>query len=175
MKNLFITLASSLIAFSVSAKSDVQAFVGFSQVSLDIEEKRGPDFSDDFSTIRFGLGAYRWASEKSSWGFVVEFENASGRDHDIGSGRLIGFRPINWRYMWLDNLSTEVFAGAARYEWEKTAIGYYAGTKLNYTLDDLPIILSAEAKYYHELSYDTANGDIFVSGPSVGMNVSYTF
>ena len=178
MKKSLFTFALLLLSASIQAKSDISVFTGVSYLDLDIEENRsatGIDINDSFSTVRFGVAAYRWSTEKSAWGFVAEIEQAFGRDSDEGSGRLLGVRPVNWKYQWNPSISTQMFFGAARYEWEEGANGYYAGASLDYKLPNTSVAISFEGRYFRDLNYDTNNGDLFINGPSIGLNVSYQF
>ncbi|MBM7071551.1 hypothetical protein JQC92_05790 [Shewanella sp. 202IG2-18] len=177
----YVTLLSLVLvstSFAAMAKTDIELSLSATQSSLKVGEKLGPEakVNDDFKAINLGIGAYRWVTEDSAWGVVVEYAKPLDRDDAFpGSGTTIGIRPVNWRYQWTNNLSSELFLGAAKYSWKKAAIGYYTGAELSYAPRMSAFRLGLQFKYYRDLAYDTSNGDLFVNGPSYGLVFGYKF
>ncbi len=164
-------------SMTVNAKTDIEFSVSALEFNLTAKEKGGgPEYKDDSNAVNFSVGAYRNVTDESAWGVVAEYSNPLGRSNALaGNGSVLAIRPINWRYQWSYNLSSDLFFGAAKYDWEKAAIGYYAGAELSYAPRRTGLRLGVQIKYFHDLTYDTSNGDLFVNGASYGVVMGYKF
>ncbi len=150
--------------------------VGASRYSLSITRKRGEDFKDESDALNISLGAYRSASEKSAWGAVIEYIRPVGREDELpGDGSILGFRPLNYLRYVGGNTNVELYAGAAQYEWRKTANGYYFGTSIRYEMLDNRLGLGLDVKYYQDLAFDSPEGDDIVDGFNPGLKLFYRF
>ncbi|WP_158658069.1 hypothetical protein [Agarilytica rhodophyticola] len=175
-KTRFIFLLCLMCIISVvRAETFYEASVGVSRMALDITQKRGPAFEDNSNAINIAIGAYRQSNEKSAWGGVVEYIGPIGRDDLPGSGRLIGFRPLNYLRNMGRNISYELYAGAAQYDWRKAANGYYGGFNLRYEIFDNRLGLAVDVKYFQDLAFDSPQGDDIVDGFNTGIKLIYRF
>ena len=170
-----LILGLLLPAVAQSAETHFELGIGAGYLDLDLTQKRGPDFVDQTSAYTVMLGAYRSTEDsRLLWGAAIEYTRPTGRDDSHpGSGAILGFRPINVRRHWSEALSSEFHAGIARYEWEKSAAGYYLGGNLRYSLPRLPLTLGLEVKYYRDLAYDNPFGDQIVEGFHYLINLTY--
>ncbi len=150
--------------------------VGASQHNLSITRKRAEDFKDESAAVNLSFAAYRESSLNSYWGAVIELVEPQGRDGaHPGSGRLLGFRPINYLRFINDYLSFELYAGAAQYDWRQTANGYYFGTSVRYNFKNSHWSVAFDSKYYQDLAFDSPAGDDIVDGLNPGLKVFYRF
>ncbi len=171
-----LALALGSVSRDAQSESFVEMSLGATEHALDIVRKRGEDFADDTSAVSVAIGAYRQTSEKSAWGAVFEVSSAVGRDDDLpGSGRIVGLRPVNYLRHIGANVSYELYAGAAQYEWRKTANGLYFGGNLRYDFLDRKLALAVDVKYYQDLSFDSPEGDDIVDGFGSGVRAIYRF
>ena len=176
-RNCLICLLLGYYSSAVHAKTDIELSLSAAQVSFSVKEKGGgPTFKDNSKLINFGVGAYRKVTDESAWGVVVEYAKPLDRENELpGNGTILALRPVNWRYQWNHNTSSELFFGAAKYDWQKAAIGYYAGAELSYSPRKSHLYLGVQLKYFHDLTYDTSQDDLFVNGSSFGVKVGYKF
>ncbi|MFL0804802.1 MAG: hypothetical protein K6L81_13885 [Agarilytica sp.] len=165
-----------LMCLPVSAESFYEFSLGGSKLALDIDQKRGTQYEDNASAAVFALGAYRHASTKSAWGAVIEYTLPVSREEGLpGSGRLVGFRVLNYLRYIGDDASVEAYAGAAQYEWQKTANGYLFGMSYKYGLLGQNVGLIVDLKYYQDLAFDSALGDDIVDGYQSSLKLFYRF
>lgn len=172
---LILMLVCSLLAVDVIADTAYELQINSHYLFLDISEKRGLQYSDDFSNTGIVLSAYRKAGRDSSWGAAVEFATPIDRNAAFGNGKVLGFRPVNYLLEINDRLATEIYLGAAQYNWEKTARGYYFGANLRYKLANQSISLVADYRFHQDMAYDSPLGDVIVQGSSVGAGVIFHF
>ena len=168
----------TLLSGTALAKTDIELSLAAVHSDLEIKEKRGPEptYTDDSKALNLAIGAYKWVNDESAWGVVVEYSKPLDRDDALlGSGTTLAIRPVNWRYQWSHNISSELFLGAAKYNWKKAAIGYYTGAELSYAPRKSNFRLGLQVKYFRDLSYDTSNGDLFVNGTNLGLIIGYNF
>lgn len=175
LKIIVVSAVSTLWIGNVAADSFLEIGVGAGQYQLDGSEKTGIRFADDFTATEVSLGAYRVAGKKSAWGAVIEYAEAGSRDIEFGSGNIVGFRPVNYLYMWSDRLELEFFAGAAQYDGERTATGYYLGGNARFNIPKTSLAASLGVKYFQDLNYDTGAGDLIVDGPAFNAKLFYRF
>ncbi len=169
-------LLFGLICLPVSAESFYEFSLGASKFALDVDQKRGTQEEDDSTAATFSLGAYRHASTKSAWGAVIEYSLPVSRDESLpGSGRLVGFRVLNYLRYIGDEASLEAYAGAAQYEWQKTANGYLLGLSYKHGLLGQNIGVIVDVKYYQDLAFDSALGDDIVDGYQSSLKLFYRF
>lgn len=142
---------------------------------LDISEKRGPQYSDDFSNIGVVLSAYRQAGRTISLGAAIEYAIPVDRNAEFGDGDILGFRPVNFLVQINDKLASEFYLGAAQYNWEKTARGYYFGTNIRYRFANSPVSLVGDYRFHQDMAYDSPLGDVIVQGSSVGGGIIFHF
>jgi hypothetical protein len=170
-----VGILSLLFACSSYADTFFELTLGVGKYELDVTEKRGIDFEDDFNGTNIGFAAYRFISDKSAWGAAIDVVNPSARDSHFGSGRIIGFRPVNYLRRWHDFFVSELFFGVAQYDGDQKAYGYYLGANARYSPVNLPFSVGIEYRYYQDLAYDSALGDKIVDGPSVSLSLNYRF
>lgn len=172
-KILFFVIV--IFSGSVGAETFYEISAGGSELALDITRKRGEDFADDGSALNLAIGAYRQSSSKTAWGAVIELTSPIGREDDLpGNGRILGLRPLNFFWYVGNKLSIEAYAGAAQYEWRKTANGYYFGTSIRYEWRST-VGLGLDLKYYQDLAFDSPEGDDIVDGFNTGVKLFYRF
>ncbi len=161
----------------VWAESFFEIAVAGGERQLDIFRKEAPDDVDDASYIGLSLAAYRKTGEKSAWGGVIEVLKPIGRDSTVGSGRVLGFRPVNYLLDWNQWLTTELFMGAAQYNWIKNASGYYFGTNVRIRFGHQErYAVGLDYKYFQDLAHDGGpGGDQIIDGPSVAIQLHYRF
>lgn len=160
---------------SAAAETFYEVSAGVGQFALDITRKRAEAFADDSDSITVAIGAYRRSSDVSAWGAVVELIEPMGRDDNLwGSGRVMGFRPLNFRHYIYDQVSFDVYAGAARYAWRKTANGFYFGASIDYEWQG-GFGLGLDAKYFQDLAHDSEDGDDIVDGFNTHLTLFYRF
>jgi hypothetical protein len=140
---------------------------------LDISEKRGLRYSDDFSNAGIQLGAYREAGRNIYWGAVIEYATPINRDAAFGDGNILGFRPVNYLVEVNETLAAEFYLGAAQYNWEKTARGYYFGTNNRLKLKNQPLSLCADYRFHQDMAYDSPLGEVIIQGSSIGVTLIY--
>ncbi len=162
----FILLISSTATFADETHYEIQ--INSHALNLDISEKRGPRYSDDFINAGFVLGAYRDVTRNTAWGAVVEYTQEVNRDAPFGDGDILGFRPVNYLRQINDTFAAEIFLGAAQYNWEKTARGYYFGGNIRWKLHP-SMSLSLDYRFHQDMAYDSPLGDVIIQGTSVGL------
>jgi len=170
-----VGILSLLFACSSFADTFFELTLGVGKYELDVTEKRGINFEDNFNAINLSVAAYRSISDKSAWGAVIDVINPSGRDSHFGSGRIIGLRPVNYLRRWDDFLVSEFFFGVAQYNGDQKANGYYLGANARYSPVNTAFSFGLEYRYYQDLAYDSGLGDKIVDGPSVSVSVKYRF
>ena len=178
--SLFILL-SPLFATPVAAESFFEVSAGPSRLALDIFRKRLENFADDSNAMNVSVAAYRHSTDVSAWGVVIDYTVPIGRESSLpGDGTILTFRPLNYlRYVgW--NTSVELYAGAAQYEWRRTANGYVFGTSIRYEFESSNVSVGFDAKYFQDLSHDATreNGDSednIVDGFNTGVRLYYRF
>lgn len=177
LKSLCISTLIICLAGTAVAETFYEFSLGGGQLALDVDQKRGGlQIEDNSTTTSFALGAYRHSSNKSAWGAVIEYTLPISRDEDLpGSGRIVGFRAINYLRYIGENASLEAYAGAAQYEWRETANGYLFGLAYHYNLFGQKAGLLADFKYYQDLSFDSAEGDDIVDGFNSSLKLFYRF
>lgn len=177
-------LALIVFAANSHAASFFEVSAGPSRLALDITRLFDPNFSDDSTAMNFALGAYRHSSNHSAWGAVIEYTQPTGRDKSLpGDGSIVGFRPINYLRSIGTRASVELYAGAAQYQWRRTANGYYFGTSLRYEFDDINLSVGVDAKFYQDLAHDSTgtsagiseSSDNIVQGFNTGIKLFYRF
>lgn len=154
-----------------------EASTSIGERQLDIFRKEADNDADDSKFIGFSLAAYRKISGRAALGGVIETMLPVNRDNDIGSGKIIGVRPIDFLYSWNPKFDTEIFVGIAQYDWIKNATGLYFGCNARYRLgQSKKLAIALEYKYFQDLAHDSGpGGDQIVDGPSLGLNLSYRF
>ncbi len=175
---ILVVIVLSVFSLSSLAETFYEVSIGAGQLALDIDQKRGAgQIEDDSSVASFAIAAYRHSSSKTAWGAVIEYSLPISREDDLpGSGRIVGFRPLNYLRNISDNASLEVYAGAAQYQWRQTANGYLFGLAYRYNLFGQKAGLVADFKYYQDLSYDFESGsDIIVDGFNSNLKLFYRF
>ncbi len=171
----------SLCATNVAAESFFEVSAGPSRLALDIFRKRLENFADDSNAMNMSVGAYRHSTDASAWGAVIDYTVPIGRESSLpGDGTILTFRPLNYlRYLgW--NTSLELYAGAAQYEWRRTANGYVFGTSIRYEFESSNVSIGFDAKYFQDLAHDATgeNGDSednIVDGFNTGVRLFYRF
>lgn len=95
----------------------------------------------------FGLGARRQVSATSDLGARIEFDEFDGEP-------FIAVRAIDYRYRFGNSLALTAFLGAARYELQTAAYGYYMG--LGGQLRDIAdrFDVSLDLRYGHKVARD---------------------
>lgn len=166
---MLILLSIATLSSVSHAETNYELQLTSHYLFLDISEKRGPQYSDDFSNAGMQLGAYREAARNIYWGAVIEYATPIDRDAAFGDGDMLGFRPINYLVQLNDTLAAEFYLGAAQYNWEKTARGYYFGTNIRFKLKNQPISLCADYRFHQDMAYDSPLGDVIIQGSSVGV------
>ena len=178
MARPFLLMAMAWGSFMPLVQADTlfEATAGFSQLALDVDQKRGTQIEDDSNAASFSFGAYRSSTDSTYWGAVIEVSSAIGRDDDLpGSGRLIGFRVADYLSIINENSSYELYAGFAQFDWIRKANGYYLGGNYRYDLFGDNSGLMFDAKYYQDLAYDSAQGDDIVDGFQTSLKFYYRF
>ena len=183
MINLLQSIRATLLLGCVLAGEDVFAETFYEvsatggQRQLDVFRKQAPQVEDDANFLGLAVAAYRKLNEKSAWGGVIEIILPLDREVDVGSGKIIGFRPVNYLRTWTDSFSSELYFGAAQYSWINNASGYYLGTNVRYSFAGARrYALALDYKYYQDLAHDGGpGGDQIVDGPSVGLSFFYRF
>lgn len=178
---LLSVFIAALLPLNVSADSFFEVSAGPSRYALDIFRKRLQNFADDSNAFNMSVAAYRHSSDVSAWGAVIDYTVPIGRDSSLpGDGTMLTFRPLNYlRYIgW--NTSLELYAGAAQYEWRRTANGYVFGTSIRYEFESSNVSVGFDAKYFQDLSHDATNvdgdtEDNIVDGFNTGFRVYYRF
>lgn len=182
--NLRGWLASLVVSFicmlSISkswGESFYEVSLSTGERQLDIFRKAAPDDVDDAAYVGASISAYRKVNEMSAWGAVLEVMMPFGRDNEIGSGRIVGLRPVNYLLQWNSNFATELFMGAAQYDWIKHATGYYLGANARIHFGDKQRYgLGFEYKYFQDLAHDGGpGGDQIIDGPALGLQLHYRF
>jgi len=172
---LMLVLASSTYGINIQAQTAYELQLNSHYLFLDISEKRGPQYSDDFLNTGIVLSAYRQAGRNSSWGAVIECATPANRNAAFGNGNILGFRPVNYLLDINAKLAAEFYLGAAQYNWEKTARGYYLGTNVRLKLKGYPISLVADYRFHQDMAYDSPLGDVIVQGSSIGTGIIFHF
>ncbi len=150
--------------------------MGVSRYAIDVDQKEGIQRVDESSGAIFTMGAYRHLSRKSAWGVAVEYTFPLSRDEDLpGSGRIVGFRALNYLRSLSSTTSVELYAGAAQYEWRQTANGYLFGLAYRHALLGQNVGLVLDAKYYQDLAFDSGEGDDIVDGFHSSLKFFYRF
>jgi len=125
----------------------VDAGINAGRVRQDIlDSSQVETTSVDFGP-HFGLGARRQVGGSSDIGARLEFD-------EFGGEPFIAVRAIDYRYRFGNSLALTVFLGAARYDLQSAAYGYYvgAGGQLRNIADRFD--LTAELRYGHKMSRD---------------------
>ena len=112
------TLAALNFTRLAQAQTQFELTAGLGYHQLEIFRKAAPADHDNTATAKLALGAYRQVSQHA-WGAVAEHITPINRTNTTGSGKITGFRPVNYRYYWSDSIATELFLGAAQYDWIK--------------------------------------------------------
>lgn len=169
-----IVLCISLLAVSFNATAELRLSLASGERQLDIFRKEHPQQADDATYAGITIGAYRELSERWAAGAVVEGLYAISREQEIGSGRILGFRPVNLvtNIGWL---RTEVYGGVAQYDWLKKAGGYYLGLDLSLPIGSSHFAMGIDYKYFQDLAHDAAGGDHIIDGPALALTASYKF
>lgn len=157
---------------SCSAAAELRIYVAAGERQLDIFRKELPQQEDDAHYIGFGLGAYRAISPRWSAGAAVEILNPISRDQEIGSGRILGFRPVNLATQF-GSLRAEAYGGVAQYDWVKKAAGYYLGLNLATAIADSDFAIGIDYKYFQDLAHDAPEAENIVDGPALSLQLSY--
>lgn len=171
--HLFFLSALFFICHCANADTHFEIQLSAQKLNLSIDEKRGPAFADTSNHAGIALAAYRQAGRYSKFGAVIEYSHPLGRDAELGSGKMAGFRPLNFLYTFNEKWDAELYLGAAQYEWEKTARGYYIGGNWRYKMS--VFTLAADYRYYQDLAYDSPDGDIIVDGSGLSMKIIFDF
>lgn len=161
---------------SAAAESFFELSTGVSKLALDVDQKRGTQIEDNSTALNVSIGAYRASTETSYWGAVIEVSSAISRDSNLpGSGKLIGFRFVDYLKKITEKSSFEVYAGFAQFDWKKKANGYYFGANYRYDAFSKNSGLMLESKYYQDLAYDSPEGDDIVDGFQTSLKYYYQF
>lgn len=122
-----------------------------------------------------GIGARRSVSKRGDLGVRAEFDRVNDR-------MLFSVRALDYRYRIGEHLALSAFLGAARYDLETPAFGFYGGLGMQWR-DILPRIdVSLDARYADKVARDkmtpsdppTFNrNDIFYDISSVALYASY--
>ena len=175
-KKIILIIGLLTTSYLSYAKTNIEFAVAVTDINLNITELRQSQPDDNQTTVNFGLGAYRWITESSAWGAVIDYSTPISRNDDFsGDGRILALRPVNWRYRWTNNFTSELFLGAAKYNSRKSAIGYYAGVELSYSPKLSDFRIGLQYKHYQDLTYDVSGGDFFANGSSIGLVLGYSF
>ena len=103
------------------------------------------EFTPDYSGLHTGAGVRRMVSERSDLGVRVEFDRVEGKS-------LISLRALDYRYRWKKKLAAGVFFGAARYQIQLPAWGYYWGAGIQYR-DIVPKWdMGLDVRHYEKIS-----------------------
>ncbi len=166
----------SVAPLSSQAETFYEVSSGLTKMSFDINNRGiGSKFVDESEAVNFSVGAYRHSSDNTAWGVVIEVTSPVSRDDDLpGSGRILGFRPINFLWHAENNLSVELFAGAAQYEWRKRANGIYLGAGMRYEWTS-NWSMAVEARYYQDLAFDASGDSDIVDGFNTAIKLFYRF
>lgn len=158
------------------AETDFEISAGVSQFAIDVDQKFGTQIEDNSTATSYSFAAYRHISNEAAWGAAIEYTLPLGRDNSLpGSGRLIGFRVINYLGQISEKTSFEAYAGFARYDWIKTANGYLFGLAYRYDIFGENTGIMFDAKYYQDLAYDSPQGDDIVDGFNTSIKLFYRF
>ncbi|HXC60908.1 MAG TPA: hypothetical protein VN645_16440, partial [Steroidobacteraceae bacterium] len=110
-------------------------------------------------TPHLGLGVRRAVSERSDLGARIELDRIDGH-------ALIALRAVDYRFRLNHSLALTAFAGAARYNMETPAYGYYIGTGLQWR-DVRPLWdLNLDLRYGDKLAHDQLHSDGTLNGNS---------
>lgn len=163
-----------LLTVSLNATAELRLSLAAGERQLDIFRKELPQQSDDANFVGIAAGAYRTLSNHWAVGAVVEGLYAISREQDTGSGRILGFRPVNLvtNVGWL---RTEFYGGVAQYDWLKKAGGYYLGLDVSAPIASSDFALGLNYKYFQDLAHDAAGGDHIIDGPALSLTISYKF
>jgi hypothetical protein len=168
---------SSISGAQAWGESFFELSLGAGERQLDIFRKGAPADADDASFLGLSIAAYRNTSDRSAWGGVIEVLHPIGRENDIGNGKILGFRPVNYLRRWSTWLSSELFMGAAQYGWIENATGYYLGGNARFHFGDSErYAVGIDYKYFQDLAHDGGpGGDQIVDGPALSANFYYRF
>lgn len=163
-----------LFAVSLNATAELRLSLAAGERQLDIFRKEHPQQTDDAMFVGLAVGAYRELGERWQAGAVIEGMYAISREQDIGSGRILGFRPVNLvtNAGWL---RTEFYGGVAQYDWVKKAGGYYLGLNALAPIASSDFSVGLDYKYFQDLAHDAVGGDHIVDGPALSLSISYKF
>lgn len=161
-----------LLTVSLNATAELRLSVAAGERQLDIFRKEFPQQADDAKYAGIAIGAYRELSERWAAGAVIEGLYAIAREQDIGSGRILGFRPVNLvtNAGWF---RTEFYGGVAQYDWVKKAGGYYLGLNASVPIASSDFAIGLDYKYFQDLAHDSFGGDHIVDGPALSLSLSY--
>lgn len=178
VQTYFVSFTLILLPLWVSAQNDdsthYEIHLNSHALNLDISEKRGPRYSDDFINAGIVLGAYRESGRNRYWGAVVEYATELNRDAPFGDGTVIGFRPVNYLIDINDRYAAEFYLGASQIKWEKTARGYYLGCNLRWKMRER-LSLALDYRWHQDMAYDSPLGDVIIQGASVGGGLVFHF
>jgi hypothetical protein len=155
----------------------VDAGLGVSRLKYDPSDKGVTPQRDVTGTgAHFGIGVRGALSRRSDLGTRIELDDVDGKV-------LLGVRAIDYRYRVGEHLGLNVFAGAARYDVETAAYGYYGGLGAQWRDVvpgfDLSLDLRATDKIARDVVLPTdpqsSWGDVIYQIYSANLYLSYRF
>lgn len=169
-----VILAFIVVIISSKSFAELRFGLAYGERQLDIFRKELPQIEDDARYVGLEVGVYRAVNTRWSVGAVGELLYPLSRDQAPGTGRIIGFRPVNLVRQF-GPLRAEAFGGVAQYDWVKKASGYYLGLDVSMPIKNSPFAVGFGYKYFQDLAHDAYDGDHIVDGPAVAMKIDYKF
>jgi hypothetical protein len=112
-----------------AARRKVETFVDFGMFSsqVDYEQDAGavPAVKTTHGSFHVGLGVRRAMSRRNDLGTRVEFDNVAGK-------MFMALRAIDYRHRFGPTFAAGLFFGAARYEAQTPAYGWYGGAGMQW-------------------------------------------
>lgn len=139
--------AASWAATDVAVDVFVDAGVNAGRVRQDLLDSSQIETTSVAFTPHFGLGVRRQVSGSSDFGARVELDEFDGEP-------FIAVRAIDYRYRFRNALALTAFLGAARYELQTAAYGYYVGAGGQWRDIADRFDLGLELRYGHKMSRD---------------------
>lgn len=138
-----------------------------------------PDFSSAQSDLYLGIAVHKPISLNTSFGSRIDIQ-------EVNQHLLISVRAIDYQYAISEQFITNIFLGAARYQYRTPAYGYSTGLGLLYKPRSWGAWgLQLEARYFDTLARDklteddpqdkTWGPDSFLDVQSVSFGVNYYF
>ncbi len=146
-EGLAIPSAASWAMPDVNVDLFVDAGINAGKVRQDILDSAQIETTPVDLAPHFGLGARRQVSGSSDVGARIEFDKFDGEP-------FIAVRAIDYRYRFGNSLALTAFLGAARYDLQSAAYGYYMGVggQLRNVADRWDV--SLDLRYGHKVARD---------------------